>query len=343
MGFCVPERKLATRSSKRRYLLAAGTMLAASALYVQWRSRRAERHNPPRGRFINVDGVRLHYVDTEGAKQAVVLIHGNGSMVKELEISGVIDALMPEYRVLAFDRPGFGFSERPRGIAWTPAAQAVLLSNAMRHIGVGSAIVLGHSWGSMVALELALRCRDQVKGLLLLGGFYFPERRRDVALLSIPAIPVLGDLMRHTISPLIAKALSGVALRKTFAPRAVSERFKNRFPVDLALRPSNIRAAVEDLAMLLPAAASLESRYAQITQPTILIAGADDQILNPQRHSVRLQAAIPGSELYLLPNEGHMAHHNAPLTIVQAVNKLAAASASPRATPHIPDKLDKLC
>lgn len=331
-----------SRSPKRAILLATGAALAASGLYVQWRSRRAERKNPPHGDFTAVDGVCLHYLDTGGDKQVVVLMHGNGSMIKELEISGLLNVLAQDYRVLVFDRPGFGYSERPRTIAWTPAAQADLLSKAMGQLGVGPAIVIGHSWGSMVALELALRHRKKVDGLLLVGGFYFPESRRDVLLLSFLTLPIIGDFMRHTLSPLIAKALSGVALRKMFAPRAVSEGFKSRFPMDLALRPINIRAAAEDLAMMMPAAMSLEQRYGQISQPTIIVAGSGDRIVKPERHSVRLQTAIPDSELYMLPNDGHMLHHHAPLTILQAVNKLAAGSRALQATSRRSGKVGQL-
>jgi pimeloyl-ACP methyl ester carboxylesterase len=259
-------------------------------------------------------------------------------MIKELEISGILNVLAQDYRVVAFDRPGFGHSERPRTIAWTPAAQADLLSNAMRRLGIGSVIAIGHSWGTMVALELALRHRKMVGGLLLLGGVYFPESRGDVLLLSIPAVPIIGSFMCRTLSPVIAKALAGAALRKMFAPRAVSESFKSNFPMDLALRPGNIRAAAEDLAMMVPAAMSLERRYGQISQPTVILAGSGDRIVEPERHSVRLQAAIPRSELIVLPNHGHMLHHHAPLTILRAVSRLDAASRSRRARARNPDK-----
>ena len=123
-------------------------------------------------------------------------------MAKELEISGIVGALSKDYRVIAFDRPGFGYSDRPRRVLWTPAAQADLIHAALRSLGIQKVIGLGHSWGNLVALELALRQPKFVKWLVLAGGFYFPELRVDVALLSVPAIPILGDIMRYTLSPL---------------------------------------------------------------------------------------------------------------------------------------------
>lgn len=304
-------------------LLAAGTLLGASALYVQWSARQAVRRNPPRGRFLTVDGLRLHYIDTGGRKPPILLLHGNGSMVKELEISGMIAKLSAKHRVVAFDRPGFGHSERPRSRAWTPAAQADLIQAAMGKLGLKSATVIGHSWGTLVALELALRHPGFVRGLLLIGGFYFPEARRDLALLSVVALPVLGDFMGYTVSPILAKLLSGRAVRNIFAPRPVSEEFRRQFPVDLATRPINIRAAAEDLALMIPATKALQARYRRIRKPTIIIAGAQDGIVNVDRHAARLHSQIEGSELYLMPHDGHMVHHHAPLTIVQSVERLA--------------------
>jgi pimeloyl-ACP methyl ester carboxylesterase len=280
--------------------------LAAAAAYVQWSSRRAERENPPTGKFLTVGGTRLHYLDTGGTGPAILLLHGNGSMARELEISGIIGALDKEYRVIAFDRPGFGYSERPRRVLWTPAAQADLIHAGLRRIGIQQAIVLGHSWGNMVALELALRQPGFVKALVLAGGFYFPELRADVALLSVPAIPILGDIMRYTLSPLLARAIAPLVIRRIFKPKPVSKRFTDQFPIALVMRPLTLRAAAEENAMMIPAAANLKKRYSDIHQPTAIIAGLGDRIVDAHKHSVPLHKAISHSKLIVQPGEGHM-------------------------------------
>src|SRR5690606_13428524 len=154
--------------------LAAGGAAVAAA-FVVYRARRAERENPPKGRFVEVGGVRLHYLE-RGQGQPLVLLHGNGSLIPEFEISGLIDRAARHYRVIAFDRPGFGYSERPRGRRWTPEAQAELLRQALVQLGIGQPIVLGHSWGCLVALALALLQPTAVRALVLLGGYYFPTR-----------------------------------------------------------------------------------------------------------------------------------------------------------------------
>ncbi len=132
-----PRRTGLAAGKGRVALVATAAALAATALWVNHRARRAEREHPPLGRFLEVDGVRLHYAE-RGQGQPVVLLHGNGSMIEDLAISGLIDLLAERYRVIAFDRPGYGYSSRPRDRIWTPDAQADLLLEACRQLVQGS-------------------------------------------------------------------------------------------------------------------------------------------------------------------------------------------------------------
>ncbi len=81
------------------------------------------------------------------------MIHSNGSMVEDFEVGGLLDGAAARHRVIAFDRPGFGHSERPRATVWTQNAQADLIFRAMAKIGVVRATVLGHSLGCSVAQD----------------------------------------------------------------------------------------------------------------------------------------------------------------------------------------------
>jgi hypothetical protein len=92
--------------------------LMACAIINRFLAKKAERDNPPTGRFINVDGVGLHYIE-RGVGPAVVLLHGNGSMIQDFESSGLINAVARDHRVVVFDRPGFGHTNRPRNaVKW---------------------------------------------------------------------------------------------------------------------------------------------------------------------------------------------------------------------------------
>jgi pimeloyl-ACP methyl ester carboxylesterase len=305
-------------------LLAVGAGLAAAALLVRQRTRKAERDNPPLGRFVYVDGVRLHYVE-RGAGQPLVLLHGDGSMIQDFETSGLIEAAAQRYRVIVFDRPGFGYSERPRSTVWTPQAQAALLHRALRLLDVDSPIVAGHSWGTLVAIALALEFPRYVKSLVLLSGYYYPTLRLDVPLLSPPAIPLVGDLMRYTVSPLLTRLLWPAILRRIFGPAPVPERFSG-FPVWMALRPSQLRAAAAETALLIPAAFSLRHRYRELSMPVVIMAGSDDRLVNTQRQSGHLHRDLPESRLHLMPGAGHMIHQLAPDEVMAAIDQAAQAA-----------------
>src|SRR5947209_7300717 len=194
----------------------------------------ADRRHPPIGKFIECDGVRLHYIERGNQHDAVLmLLHGNGMMVQDFDISGVLDGAAQRYRVLCFDRPGFGHSTRPRFRIWTPEAEAELFAAALRRLGIDRAVVLGHSWGTLVAVAMGLQFPDLVRGLVLASGYYFPTLRKDIWLAG-PAVPLIGDLMRYTIAPLLAWAIMPKLLGKLFAPRPVPDQFRREFPLSLA-------------------------------------------------------------------------------------------------------------
>ena len=99
-----------------RGLLAAAVALGASAHVTQRMTRRALKQNPPHGKFVEADGVRLHYTEHgDSSGPTVILVHGNGAMAREMEISGLADRLAQKFHVVIFDRPGYGHSERPTG------------------------------------------------------------------------------------------------------------------------------------------------------------------------------------------------------------------------------------
>jgi pimeloyl-ACP methyl ester carboxylesterase len=311
------------RSALTFTLISAGTLGALAAVNTA-AARLAERKHPPMGRFIEVDGVRLHYSD-RGEGSPVVLIHGNAVTGSDWDTSGVADLLLHEHRVIIFDRPGFGYSERPRGHMWTAAQQAELLHNALRQLGIERPVVVGHSWGTMVALELAARHQADTAGLVLVSGYYFWTLRPDVLLVLAGAVPVLGDILRYTVSPLLGWLQMPLLKWAMFSPARVPDRFQAEYSPAMALRPSQIRATSVDGALMIPCALALRGDYKNLTLPVVIIAGEGDKIVF-KRRSDRLAASIRGSVLRIIKHAGHMVHHSAPRQVAQAVEDVIAAS-----------------
>lgn len=97
-------------------------------------------------------------------------------MIQDFTISGLADLLARSNRVVCFDRPGFGYSQRPRLRIWTAAAQAALLVNALNQLGIRDPVVLGHSWGALVAIALGVRKDYPIRGLVLASWVLLPDR-----------------------------------------------------------------------------------------------------------------------------------------------------------------------
>jgi pimeloyl-ACP methyl ester carboxylesterase len=326
----VSEMKSRAQTPSKALPIAAGLVVAvvASTLLNRWLTQKAERRNPPRGRFITVDGVRLHYVE-RGTGTPLVLLHGNGSMIEDFQCSGLIDLAATSYRVIAIDRPGFGHSNRPRSTVWTPAAQANLIAAALKKIGVSRPIILGHSWGTLVALALAVKYPQEARALVLASGYYYPTARADVGILSPPAIPLIGDLLSHTLSPLLSRLMWPLLLRKIFGPSPVPKKFDG-FPEEMAVRPSQIRASAAETALMIPSAGALEKQYPLLQMPVAIVSGANDRLIEPEQ-SVHLHRDIPHSTLRSVPGTGHMVHQTATREIIIAIDMVATQSRKPAA------------
>jgi pimeloyl-ACP methyl ester carboxylesterase len=300
-------------------LVATAATLGAMTAYNLYRARKAEREHPPTGRFVTVDGVRLHYLE-RGEGPPVVLLHGNVVTAEDFQTSGVLDLLARRHRVIAFDRPGFGYSDRPHGSAWSARAQADLLRDALVILGINRPVVLGHSWGAAVALALALNHPGDVRALVLLSGYYYPTLRGDVLLSSPPAIPILGDLLRFSISPILGKLLQPRLLKEMFAPLPVPASFALGSTPNMSVRPAQIRAESQDGVAMIPGALAMRHRYQELTMPVVIIAGAEDRVINANQPG-RLHAQIPHSILRLVPGVGHMIHYAVPEQVVAAIEE----------------------
>lgn len=285
-----------------------GFKIIASALpwtpfgmLTQYLTDKTERDSPPTGKFVEIDGVRLHYLE-HGTGILVVFLHGNGTMAYDFEVSSLLGLAAKKYHVLAFDRPGYGYSERPLGQAWTSKEQAHLLFKALQAVGIEPAVIVGHSWGTMVATSLALEHPECVRSLVLLSGYYYPTPRVDVLMLSPPLISGFSDIIRPTI---------------------VTQRWNAEFPVWMTLRPSQILASAVETALMTLEAFWLAQRYHELAMPVVIMAGTDDMRVPTKMHSERLHDHIPHSKLVLVPGVGHMIHHAVPGQVLSAIDVAA--------------------
>ena len=149
-------------------LLALGGLAGFSAIAA----RRIEKAVPPQGGFLDLDGERLHVLD-EGAGPPVVLIHGLSGQMGNFTHS-LVGRLTGDFRVVAFDRPGSGYSTRAPGAPAGVRDQAATLAKAIRMLNLERPVIVGHSLGGAVALAVALDHPDCVGAVALISPATHP-------------------------------------------------------------------------------------------------------------------------------------------------------------------------
>jgi pimeloyl-ACP methyl ester carboxylesterase len=169
-----------------------------------------------------------------------------------------------------------------------------------------------------------VRYPEAVRALILASGYYYPSVRADVAFLSGPAIPVLGDIMRYTLAPLISRAIWPLLMRKIFDPAPVPEKFAG-FPKEMAVRPSQVRSSAAEAALMIPDAFAFQGDYPQLRMPVVIIAGTNDRLINIDEQSARLKKDIKQSTLRRVPGAGHMVHQTATVSVMSAIDEAARA------------------
>ncbi len=300
-----------------RLLTLAAAGIAAAA-YVRHKTSEAELRHPPTGGFVTVEGVRLHYTEA-GSGPPLVLLHGNSMMGQDFLLSDLVRLAARKYRVIVIDRPGYGYSTRPRPESWGPEAQARVIHAALRRIGVDRALVLGHSWGAMAAAALALDYPQMVRGLVLEAGYFYPRPRLEMLMRIPEALPMLGDLTRRTFVPILHRLAWPLLAKVLFAPAKVPPHFW-KLPPWMLIRPEPLRAASTEMAGIMLAAARLAPRYPALDLPVVIIAGRDEAFISTEKHSVRLAQELPDVELRLFEGVGHMVHHLIPEEVMAAIH-----------------------
>jgi pimeloyl-ACP methyl ester carboxylesterase len=135
---------------------------------------------------------------------------------------------------------------------------------------------------------------------------------------------VIGDILSHTISPILGRLAWPLLMRKIFGPAKVPAKFQS-FPKEMALRPSQIRASAAETALMIPDAIARRKKYARLTMPVVIIAGDRDRLINTAAQSARLHAEVTHSSFHVVRNAGHMVHQTATRVVIGAIDEAGEA------------------
>jgi pimeloyl-ACP methyl ester carboxylesterase len=308
-------------------LIVLAAMLGVSVFVTLLGSWLIARAHPPRGRRIDVEGVRQHVVELGpahgGSGLPLVLLHGAGCNLEDMRLA-LGDRLAARHRVILIDRPGAGWSERSGRAFSSPAVQAAMLRELLDRLGIPRAVLVGHSWGGALALAFALDHPQRTAGLVLLSPPTHPRLRKLSRLYRPLAAPIFGWLFAHTVALPLAAAAFRPGLGAAFAPQRLPARYLEDSAAFLLLRPPAFLANARDMADLNGFLARQAPRYRDLAVPTVIVQGDRDGIVPAEKHAKALEAAVPQAKLVLMPGVGHMSHHAATDRIVAEIEELTA-------------------
>ncbi|MBO0763291.1 MAG: alpha/beta hydrolase [Hyphomicrobiaceae bacterium] len=286
-------------------LLLLAVVIGGLVWFTARTARKVEAALPPRGRFMEVDGERLHYVDTGGDQPAVVMIHGLGGNLLHFDYA-LAGRLAGAFRLILVDRPGSGYSTRAAGADVSLTAQAAAIAKLIAALGLARPLLVGHSLGGAVALALALDNPDCVGGLALLAPLTHPQEKVSPV---FRALLIRSSLVRNLIAWTVATPLGirrgPAVLKEVFAPEAVVPDFPLRAGGILGLRPKAFCAASSDIVAINDVLPGYASRYPSLDKPIGILFGTADRLLDYRKHGQAMKAACPALDLELIEG-GHM-------------------------------------
>lgn len=239
------------------FLVSVVGVFALTRWRAQDREITAEAAHPPIGDILLVDGIPVH-VHVSGAGPDLVLIHGASGNLREFTFE-FTQHLTERYRVIAFDRPGLGWTGRLPGHsgAWnmtseTPQDQAALLQKAADQLGVQNPIVLGHSYGGAVALAWGLSRPQDTSALVLVSAASEPWPGDLGWLYQVTSSRSGGALLIPLVTAFIPASYVDNSVTSIFTPQAPPEGYRAYIGTGLTLRRASTRANAQQVNGLRP-------------------------------------------------------------------------------------------
>lgn len=267
-------------------------------------------------KFIEVNGVNVHYKIYGTGESVLILLHGFGASLFSWH---EVTTPLAEYgTVIAYDRPAFGLTERP--LEWegenpySQDAQVELVIGLMDALGVEKATLVGNSAGGTVSMLTALKYPERIESLILVDPAVYAGG-------GAPAWirPVLGTPQMRHLGPLFARQIQaqGVEFIKTawHDPRKISQATFDGYQKPLQVE--NWDKALWELT-LSSRESGLAERVKEFALPILVITGDDDRIV-PTEQSLRLAEELPNAALAVIPQCGHLPHEECPDEFMQAV------------------------
>lgn len=306
--------------------LATVVLLASCAALVGERADQREtawmQEFPPVGQFVEVEGHRIHLLvagRARGTAPDIVLIHGANGNLRDFTYD-LVDRLSGEFRVIAVDRPGLGYSDSWGEADSDPAFQARVLREAVEQVGVHRPIVLGHSYGGSVATAWALQDQRHMAALVLAAPAVEPWEGELSAWYRLNA-SALGGTVRSLVAAFATESALDRALANVFEPEPVPAGYARAFGAELSMRRSSQANNNRQVNALLGYLTAMQPHYPDLTLPIEIIHGDADTTVGLDIHARRFAREVASARLTVIPGAGHMLHHTRIEALVAAIHR----------------------
>ena len=284
-------------------------VIVLSAIFTRLTSRKIKRSIPKFGKTTVLQDAEIHWYES-GQGEPIIMLHGLAGNLRNFTYA-LVGKLDKEYRVIAIDRAGCGWSTRSKSECATLQEQARIISEFIDKEQIKRPLIVGHSLGGAIALALALEYKNKISGLALICPATqvidkIPDMFKSLNISS----PLIRFFVAHTFSSLIGILTRKETFKVAFAPEMICDDFSIKGGGDFALSSEAFIRTSEDLIFAQSSAPSLVGREKELEVYTEVLFGEDDEILDAKLHGEKF-SQLSGSKLTMLPGKGHML----PLTI----------------------------
>jgi pimeloyl-ACP methyl ester carboxylesterase len=302
----------------RRLLLLTLALVALAVVVLNWTYGRLPTTPRAYGLFAQLDGLRIRYLERPGREPTVLLIHGLPGTAADFE---AVTPLLAGERVIAIDRPGFGFSS---GGYFPIDRQLEAIRDLLARLGVSRLLIAGHSYGGSIAIAYAERHPGAVEGLVLIDaaaacahtGALEKVQARLVQALELPVVASLADI---TFSQLLRTASAEMGESEAFGPDPVDPAHRRRL-LSINLKHGNLEAYAGEVLASGGVIQGINRGLAALRVPAVVIQGDHDRLVRPQCGR-ELAARLPGARLEMVSG-GHMVPYTHPEVVAAAVRSL---------------------
>jgi len=280
------------------------SLIALSAIVTVLISQKIKRSIPKFGKITTLKDAEIHWYEA-GTGKPIIMLHGLAGNLRNFTYA-LTDKLNQDYRVIAIDRAGCGWSKRSKPESATLQEQARIISEFIEKEKIEKPLIVGHSLGGAIALTLALEHKNKISGLALICPVtQMIDDIPDIFRFLNISNKWFRLFLAYTLSSLIGILTREKSFKIAFSPEPVCDNFAIKGGGDFALSSNSFIKTSEDLTFAISSAPSVVGREKELTLPIGVLFGEDDEILDAKLHGEKF-SELTGAELKVLPNKGHM-------------------------------------